>query len=95
MFKSKATISTSDKFEEPIRRRLYFSEMLRPSSSEFQGFFQYLGFIAKAFQNGGRGLDRISILEGVAGKERGQFFQGGKGCKNKLKCEILNGKKVY
>ena len=28
------------------------------------------------FQKGGGGLDRTSVLEGVAGKEGGDFFQG-------------------
>ena len=37
------------------------------------------------------------LLEGVAGKEGGDFFQGGLqfSHKNKLKSEIFNGKIVY
>ena len=47
------------------------------------------------FQKGGEGLTGPQLLQGVARKEVGDFFQGGCSChiKNKLKFEICNDKK--
>ena len=47
------------------------------------------------FKKWGEGLTGPQLLEGVAGKEEGYFFQGGCNChiKNKLKSEIFNDKK--
>ena len=50
------------------------------------------------FRKGGGGLTGTQLLEGIAGKERGEFFQGEEllfSQKKKLKSEIFNDKKVY
>ena len=49
-------------------------------------------------KGGGGGLTGPQLLEGIAGKERGEFFQGEEllfSQKKKLKSEIFNDKKVY